>query len=54
MATVIGYVKLIFFVMSYYTFSPINSVQENKCYLAWSFTRVRNIPNQNKTRTLQS
>jgi len=32
--------------MSYYIISPINSVQENKCYLAWSFTRVRNITNQ--------
>ena len=38
-----------FFVMSYYTFSPINSVQEKMCYLAWSFTRVRNITNQKKT-----
>ena len=44
-----------FFVMSYYIISPINSVQEKMCYLAWSFTRVRNITyQQKKTRTLQS
>ena len=36
------------FVMSYYTFSPINSVQKKMCYLACSFTRVRNITNQKK------